>query len=109
MVRHLEASNRMPPKSPDRGRSRPGRGGKIWFVTAEGAEDARAARGDRFVDDHYGSLRGRIRVHVIHKHLQAHLDPPPLRIVDVGGGAGHQSIPLAREGYDVTIVDPSPS
>jgi S-adenosylmethionine-dependent methyltransferase len=30
-------------------------------------------------------------------------------VVDVGGGAGNQSIPLAREGYDVTIVDPSPS
>jgi SAM-dependent methyltransferase len=30
-----------------------------------------------------------------------------LRIVDVGGGAGHQSVPLAHEGYDVTIVDPS--
>jgi len=27
----------------------------------------------------------------------------------VGGGAGHQSIPLARRGYDVTIVDPSPA
>lgn len=27
--------------------------------------------------------------------------------MDVGGGAGHQSLPLAREGYEVTIVDPS--
>jgi S-adenosylmethionine-dependent methyltransferase len=25
----------------------------------------------------------------------------------VGGGAGHQSLPLARLGYDVTILDPS--
>jgi S-adenosylmethionine-dependent methyltransferase len=65
------------------------------------------ALGGRFVDGHYGSLRGRVRTHVIHQHLRAHLAPPPLRIVDVGGGAGHQSIPLAREGYDVTIVDPS--
>jgi S-adenosylmethionine-dependent methyltransferase len=76
-------------------------------VTADGAQDPWATLGGRFVDGHYGSLRGRVRTHVIHEHLRAHLAPPPLRIVDVGGGAGHQSIPLAREGYDVTIVDPS--
>lgn len=33
--------------------------------------------------------------------------PPPGRVVDVGGGAGNQSVPLAQAGYDVTIVDPS--
>jgi len=62
-----------------------------------------------FVDVHYGSLRGRVRTHVIDAHLAAHLTSPPARVVDVGGGAGHQSIPLARRGYDVTIVDPSPA
>src|SRR3546814_12992682 len=31
----------------------------------------------------------------------------PERVVDVGGGAGHQSLPLARAGHEVTIVDPS--
>jgi SAM-dependent methyltransferase len=62
---------------------------------------------DRFVDGHYGSLRGRVRTHVVDAQLRAHLAPPPLAVVDVGGGAGHQSIPLARAGYDVTIVDPS--
>ena len=61
----------------------------------------------RFVDEHYGSLRGRVRTYVIDSHLSSHLGPPPARIVDVGGGAGHQSLPLARRGYDVTIVDPS--
>src|SRR6478609_1718799 len=69
-------------------------------------EDRWAPHADEFVD-HYGSLRGRVRTHVIHEHLRAHLPPAPERVVDVGGGAGHQSIPLAREGYDVTIVDPS--
>jgi S-adenosylmethionine-dependent methyltransferase len=44
---------------------------------------------------------------VIHEHLKAHLPSPPLQIVDVGGGAGNQSVPLAREGYSVTIADPS--
>lgn len=72
------------------------------------SEDPWSLLGETFVDTHYDSLRGRVRTHVIHQHLLAHLAPPPVRIIDVGGGAGHQSIPLARDGYDVTIVDPSP-
>ncbi|NLV56724.1 MAG: methyltransferase domain-containing protein [Acidimicrobiales bacterium] len=70
----------------------------IWAPLAEG-----------FVEGHYGSLRGRVRTHVVDAHLREHLAPPPGRVVDVGGGAGHQSIPLARAGYGVTIVDPSPA
>jgi SAM-dependent methyltransferase len=70
-------------------------------------EDAWSPLADRFVDGHYGSLRGRVRTHVIDQHLHEHLPPAPARLVDVGGGAGNQSVPLAREGYDVTIADPS--
>lgn len=70
-------------------------------------DDAWAPLAERFVDGHYGTLRGRVRTYVIDQHLRAHLPPPPATLVDVGGGAGHQSIPLARRGYDVTIVDPS--
>ena len=73
------------------------------------SEDEWAELGRRFVDEHYGSLRGRVRTYVIDQHLRAHLARPPLRVVDVGGGAGHQSIPLARRGYEVTIVEPSPA
>jgi SAM-dependent methyltransferase len=69
--------------------------------------DAWAPLAERFVEDHYGSLRGLVRTHVIHQHLQQHLPPPPARIVDVGGGAGNQSVPLAGLGHEVTIVDPS--
>jgi S-adenosylmethionine-dependent methyltransferase len=72
-------------------------------------DDAWAPFAERFVDGHYGSLRGRVRTHVLHEHLRWHLPPPPVEIVDVGGGAGHDAVPLARAGYHVTIVDPSES
>ena len=61
---------------------------------------------ERFVAD-YDSLYGQVRTEVVHAHLRAHLPEPPATLVDVGGGAGHQAIPLAREGYEVTAVDPS--
>ena len=67
---------------------------------------ARLAR--PFVDAHYRSLRGRVRTHVIHQHLRRP-SVPSSTVVDVGGGAGTQSIPLARAGHHVTIVDPSPA
>jgi S-adenosylmethionine-dependent methyltransferase len=57
--------------------------------------------------EHYDSLYGQVRTHVLHAHLLEHLPAPPAEVVDIGGGAGHQSIPLARAGYIVTIVDPS--
>jgi SAM-dependent methyltransferase len=44
---------------------------------------------------------------VLHAHLLAHLPPPAAAVLDVGGGAGNQSFPLAAAGYDVTILDPS--
>ncbi|MDZ7675818.1 MAG: hypothetical protein U5K30_12225 [Acidimicrobiales bacterium] len=74
-----------------------------------GSEDPWADHVEEFVDRHYSSLRGRVRTHVVHQHLVEHLPAPPARIVDVDGGAGHQSIPLARLGHDVTIADPSPA
>jgi S-adenosylmethionine-dependent methyltransferase len=71
--------------------------------------DPWASLAEQFVEEHYGSLRGRVRTHVIDRQLRAHLPPPPCALVDVGGGAGNQSIPLARDGYQVTIIDPSPA
>jgi S-adenosylmethionine-dependent methyltransferase len=75
-------------------------------VPAEGG-DAWAPLADRFIRGHYGTIRGRVRTHVIDAHLRAHLPPPPAALIDVGGGGGNQSIPLAGSGYQVTIADPS--
>jgi SAM-dependent methyltransferase len=46
---------------------------------------------------------------VLHQQLLEHLPEPPAPVLDVGGGAGHQSFPLAQAGYDVTLLDPSPA
>lgn len=71
------------------------------------AEDAWAGLADLFVDEAYASVKGYVRTYVMHQHLLEHLPPPPARVLDVGGGAGHQSFPLAQLGYDVTLLDPS--
>lgn len=76
-------------------------------MSETGGEDDWAPLAERFVDHHYSSLRGRVRTHVIDQHLRRHLGPPPQRVVDVGGGAGNQSVPLAQIRHDVTILDPS--
>jgi S-adenosylmethionine-dependent methyltransferase len=82
-------------------------GGRPGHTGLVPAEDSWAPLAERFVDGHYGTLRGRVRTHVIAAHLRDHLPHSPAALVDVGGGAGNQSVPLAREGYQVTIVDPS--
>jgi ubiquinone/menaquinone biosynthesis C-methylase UbiE len=38
--------------------------------------------------------------------LARHLPAPPAVVLDVGGGAGAYALPLAREGYDVHLLDP---
>ncbi len=63
-----------------------------------------------FADDHYAIVRGRVRTALIDRQLARHLPEraaDPLRIVDVGGGSGQQSLPLAERGHRVTIADPS--
>src|ERR1700742_499031 len=45
----------------------------------------------------------------MHHQLLEHLPPPPATVLDVGGGAGHQSFPLAGIGYEVTLLDSSPA
>jgi len=62
---------------------------------------------DKFADEAYASVKGYVRTYVMHQQLLEHLPPPPAPVLDVGGGAGHQSFPLAQAGYDVTLLDPS--
>ena len=61
---------------------------------------------ERFPEQ-YETLRGIVRQRLAHRQIREHLQAPPSRVCDVGGGAGHQAIPLACLGYEVTILDPS--
>ena len=54
-----------------------------------------------------GCLGQVVRRALISRALELHLPSPPARILDIGGGAGQQSIPLARAGYEITILDSS--
>ena len=60
-----------------------------------------------FVDESYATAKGYVRTYVMHHHLLGHLPSPPAAVLDVGGGAGNQSFPLAAAGYDVTLLDSS--
>ena len=71
------------------------------------ADDSWAELADQFADGAYASVKGMVRTYVMHRQLLEHLPGAPAAVLDVGGGAGHQSFPLARAGYDVTVLDPS--
>jgi SAM-dependent methyltransferase len=73
------------------------------------SDDTWATLADRFADEAYSSVKGYVRTYVMHQHLLEHLPTPPATVLDVGGGAGHQSFPLAEIGYDVTLLDSSPA
>jgi len=70
-------------------------------------EDEWAGLADQFADAASASVKGQVRTYVLHQQLLAHLPPPPAPLLDVGGGAGHQSFPLAQAGYNLTLLDPS--
>jgi SAM-dependent methyltransferase len=71
------------------------------------SEDVWATLAGPFVEGAYPTVKGRVRTYVLHRHLTEHLPPPPAAVLDVGGGAGHQSLPLARLGYEVVLLDSS--
>ena len=70
-------------------------------------DDTWAGLADQFADGAYATVKGRVRTYVMHQQLLEHLPPAPATVLDVGGGAGHQSFPLAQAGYDVTVLDQS--
>jgi S-adenosylmethionine-dependent methyltransferase len=72
-------------------------------------ENTWAGLADLFADEAYASVKGHVRTYVLHRQLLEQLPEPPATVLDVGGGAGHQSFPLARAGYEVTLLDPSPA
>ena len=72
-------------------------------------DDIWAGLADQFADEVYASVKGQVRTYVMHQQLLEHLPGPPAPVLDVGGGAGHQSFPLAQAGYEVTLLDPSPA
>jgi len=49
--------------------------------------------------------RHRTEFAVTMRALQAHLPPPPARVLDCGGGPGRYAVELARRGYQVTLFD----
>ncbi|WP_433526953.1 hypothetical protein ACQPZ2_20115 [Nocardia pseudovaccinii] len=67
-------------------------------------DDIWAGLVDQFADDAYASVQGRVRIYVMHQQLLERLPAPSAAVLDVGGGAGRQSLPLARAGYDVMLV-----
>ncbi len=73
------------------------------------SDDAWAGLADRFADEAYATVKGFVRTYVMHQHLLEYLPAPPATVLDVGGGAGHQSFPLALAGYEITLLDPSPA
>jgi S-adenosylmethionine-dependent methyltransferase len=73
------------------------------------SDDTWAGLVSRFADDAYASVKGYVRTYVIHQQLLENLPAPPASVLDVGGGAGHQSFPLAEAGYEVTLLDSSPA
>jgi SAM-dependent methyltransferase len=73
------------------------------------SDDIWASLADLFADEAYATVKGYVRTYVMHQQLLEHLPPPPASVLDIGGGAGHQSFPLAQAGYDVTLLDSSPA
>ncbi|MGH3712140.1 MAG: methyltransferase [Micromonosporaceae bacterium] len=55
---------------------------------------------------HLATLRGAVRQALVSRALLQHLHGGPMTVLDVGGGAGHLAIALARLGHEVVLLDP---
>lgn len=61
----------------------------------------------RFAEKIYGTPKGAIRLAVLQADLHPLLSATPLRVLDIGGGLGHMALWLARQGHQVTLVEPA--
>lgn len=60
---------------------------------------------ERFVE-HYASVRGQVRLALLHEQVCEHVSAGH-RVLDVGGGAGHLAARLDLDGRRVVILEPS--
>ncbi|MCB0908783.1 MAG: methyltransferase domain-containing protein [Nocardioidaceae bacterium] len=58
-----------------------------------------------YADSPWSRLRYAVVAEALSRHLPSR--PRPLRVLDVGGGDGRDSLPLALAGHEVTMVDPA--
>lgn len=61
--------------------------------------------GGHFLKNIYATAKGRIRLAVLQRDLAPLLAGAPLRILDVGGGAGQMALWYASLGHEVVVVD----
>jgi len=52
--------------------------------------------------------RGQLEFARTQELIGRYLPPPPAVILDIGGGAGVYALPLAKLGYEVHLIEPSP-
>jgi SAM-dependent methyltransferase len=58
---------------------------------------------------YYDSAQGAVRGEVVRTNLSSFLPKHPVNVLDVGCGEGLDALWLARQGYTVTAIDPSPT
>lgn len=58
---------------------------------------------------HNDGILGALRQRLLARALSVHMPPWPQRVIDIGGGEGHQAISLARGGHNVVLLDPDPA
>jgi SAM-dependent methyltransferase len=66
---------------------------------------------EREVDESQRLLRGLNELELVRTReiVERHLPPGPLRVLDVGGGAGVHARWLAEAGHEVDLIDPMPN
>ena len=89
----------------------PPRGACLDGPVPDGSAESTFDKHQRAWQEYVETPWARIRYAVVAEILARHLAPlgDHLRVLDVGGGDGHDSLPLARAGHHVTILDPSES